>query len=74
MNEKWECYLCAREFSYHIVVSGYLKNYHPICKKCLTICIEEKSLFFKHLTYHIEYGDVKVLSGVMVGTNFYKLN
>jgi hypothetical protein len=74
MNNKWECYLCAKEFSFEKMISGFLGNFHPICKKCSNKCISENNIHTKRLTYHYKYGEIKICGGIPIESNIYNQN
>lgn len=74
MNNKWECYLCAKEFSLRKTAFGYLGNYHPICRKCSDMCISENNIQTQRLTYHYKYGDIKLCQGIPIELNLHNQN
>ncbi|WP_445736059.1 hypothetical protein [Mariniflexile sp.] len=74
MKNKWECHLCAKEFSLKKMISGFLGNFHPICKKCADKCISENNIHKKRLTFHYKYGEIKMCEGVPVESNLYNQN
>lgn len=58
-NMLWECHLCSREFKYEKLPSGYLGNYHPICRICSDLILfDNNSIHQNRLTYHYQYGDL----------------
>lgn len=74
MIEKWECYLCAKEFSFDKKVSGFLGNYHPLCRNCSDKCISENNIQTQRLTYHYQYGEVRLLNKVPIPKNKFNEN
>ncbi len=74
MNEKWECYLCTDEFSFEERVSGFLGNFHPICKICSDKCISQKNVHKHRLSYHYKYGEITMCGEVPIERNRYNQN
>lgn len=62
-DEKWECYLCGREFDYEQPAFGWLGNYHMLCDYCAdAVYFDPKSEYHQALTYHYTIGDITVKS------------
>lgn len=74
MNEKWECYLCCYKQSFDENASGFLGNYHPLCKNCADIVLEENHPDKFRLTYHHRIGDLNVVANVPISSNIYNFN
>ena len=72
MNDKWECYLCAEEAYFEILPTGYLANYHPLCKNCADHVLEDED-HKEHfrLTYHQEIGDIEDITQIKVITRHF---
>lgn len=64
-NTVWECHLCANEFDFERLPSGYLGNSHPLCEKCSDEVIEnEHSRHFNRLTFHYKFGDLEKIGNM----------
>lgn len=75
MNEKWECYLCAREEDSETIPSGWLANYHPLCNNCANEVLKDENHDDRfRLTYHEEIGNLKMVSNVPVSLEKYLRN
>lgn len=75
MNEKWECYLCAREDKFDSLPNGYLGNYHPLCFNCANIVLGDKNHPDRfRLTYHSDFGDLKIVNNIPVQDSYLKKN
>lgn len=58
-EEKWECYLCGREFDFDETASGWLGNYQMLCRFCAdAVYFDSKSKFHPAMTYHYVIGDL----------------
>ena len=58
-DEKWECYLCGREFEYTQPAYGWLGNYHMLCDFCSDkIYYNQNSQYKPAMTYHYRVGDI----------------
>lgn len=70
-NTVWECHLCANEFDFECLPSGYLGNFHPLCKKCSDEIIQNgNSRHFNRLTFHYKLGDLEKIGNL----HFAKIN
>jgi len=75
MNNKWECYLCGAEDEFDNLPDGYLGNYHPLCLGCVNQILKNKNHPDRlRLTYHSELGDLKIIKGIPVQTNYLMRN
>ncbi len=58
-EEKWECYLCGREFDFDEAAFGWLGNYQMLCRHCAdSVYFDSKSKFHRAITYHYAVGDI----------------
>lgn len=74
MNEKWECFLCSKDFSDEESVSGYLSNYHPLCKICSDKSFESDNIQLKRMTYHYKLGEIILINNVVIPNNRFNRN
>lgn len=75
INENWECFLCAKEYSFELLPTGYLSNSHPLCQKCADIVLnEEKHKHRLRLSYHRQIGDIKLVANIPVQNGYITLN
>jgi hypothetical protein len=57
-NEKWECYMCGKEYVLEFIPGGWLGNYHPLCDSCSdSVLSDNTSQFYKAMTFHYSTGD-----------------
>lgn len=74
MNEKWECFLCGMESLNDTLVSGYIGNYHPVCKSCTDSCLASDNIYSKRLTYHYKLGEIKFINSIPYSNNYFNQN
>lgn len=75
INDSWECFKCGNEFKFQEVPSGYISNYHPLCKVCVDkVCKSNNSFNISRLTFHYQYGDIKVIRGTIFYNYFQSKN
>lgn len=74
INENWECYLCMESFNFKILPTGYLSNFHPLCESCADVVLNDKNNKQRfRLTYHDQFGDLKIIAGVPVQVGHLKV-
>ncbi|WP_133299955.1 hypothetical protein [Larkinella punicea] len=75
INTKWECYVCSTENLFKILPTGYLSNYHPLCKNCAdSILKDHHHKFYYRLTYHAQIGELKIIGSVVTQADYFNLN
>lgn len=59
-EDKWECYLCGREFDLDWIAGGWLGNYHMLCDSCADdVYFDSQSIFHQAMTFHYSVGDIE---------------
>ncbi len=75
MKKRWECHLCAVEKDFEIAPSGWLANYHPLCFECTDEVLEDEDHPDRfRLTYHEEFGNIKIVSNIPITIDRYTKN
>lgn len=74
MNEKWECFLCSKEYDFESLPTGYLSNSHPLCFICANLILNNQNHEQRfRLSYHKDIGDIVFVSHIPVPSgNFIK--
>lgn len=58
-DEKWECYMCGKEYVLQFIPGGWLGNYHPLCDSCSdSVFFDATSKFNNAMTFHYSIGEI----------------
>lgn len=59
-DEKWECYLCGKDYEFELSPGGWLGNYHPLCDSCSdSVYFDPLSKFHGVMTFHYSVDDLR---------------
>ena len=61
-NSPWECWLCGREDDFDAAPYGWIRDSHPLCRRCADILLNNpEHKWHNSLSYHYKLGEIKAV-------------